>query len=240
MCTVTYLPTGGSGFILTSNRDEAVERQAALPIERYVVNNKTLYYPKDPKEGGTWIAKGDNFTLCLLNGAFEPHQLAAAYRKSRGLVLLDFFNYESPSDFVARYDFTGIEPFSLIFVWHRPQLPGLCELKWDGEKAHHLNHDASLPHIWSSVTLYAEPVRKQREAWFDDWVNKNPVFTKDSILMFHHFGGTGDRENDLVINRNKKRTVSISCINTISESEAELIYEDVINKRTYTSRIIRP
>lgn len=239
MCTVTYLPQSSSCFILTSNRDEDINRAIALPIAKYIINDVQVYFPKDPKAGGTWIAAGSNgFTVCLFNGAFVAHKSTGNYRKSRGLVLLDFFNYENQYDFIAQYDFSNIEPFSLVFVKHQNNKLGLCELKWDGSKAHHLNHDSSLPHIWSSVTLYSEEIIKEREQWFYDWVSKNEVFTKDGILMFHHFGGSGDKENDIVMNRSTKKTVSICSINKRSEVETEMVYEDVINKRMYSNKII--
>ncbi len=239
MCTVTFLPQKDNCFILTSNRDEDTSRQIAMPVEKYIINNIQVYYPKDPKAGGTWIASGSNgFTVCLFNGAFEAHQPKGNYRKSRGLVVLDFFNYKNQYDFIAQYDFSNIEPFSIVFVKHQNNTIGLCELKWDGEKTYHLNHDASLPHIWSSATLYTEEVIKQREVWFNDWVNNNEVFTKDNILMFHHFGGSGDKENDLVMNRSQKKTVSICCINKRNSVETEIVYEDVLNKKLYKNKII--
>ena len=239
MCTVTYLPQNGNCFILTSNRDEDVLRDIALPTNKYSINDIQVYFPKDPKAGGTWIANGSNgFTVCLFNGAFKRHTSTGNYRKSRGLVLLDFFKYQNQYDFIEQYDFTNIEPFSLVFVKHQDNRIGLCELKWDGERTHHLNHDSSLPHIWSSVTLYSEEVIKQREVLFSEWVKKNENFTKESILMFHHFGGCGNIENNLVMNRISKRTVSICSINKRNEAEIEIVYEDVINKKVYTNKIL--
>ena len=239
MCTVTYLPQNGNCFILTSNRDEDVLRDIALPTNKYSINDIQVYFPKDPKAGGTWIATGSNgFTVCLFNGAFKRHTSTGNYRKSRGLVLLDFFKYQNQYDFIEQYDFTNIEPFSIVFVKHQNNKVGLCELKWDGEKTHHLTHDSLLPHIWSSATLYSEEVIKQREVLFNEWVKKNEIFTKESILMFHHFGGCGNIENNLVMNRISKRTVSICSINKRNEAEIEIVYEDVINKKVYTNKIL--
>lgn len=239
MCTVTYLPQNNKGFILTSNRDEDIARQIALPVTKYVINNKSIYFPKDPNAGGTWIATGSNgFTVCLLNGAFKAHTSSGNYKRSRGLVVLDFFNYTSQYDFIEQYDFSNIEPFTLIFVKHSNNTISICELRWDGKKTHHTNYDASLPHIWSSVTLYSDEVIHQRQNWFNDWVKNNSIFTRDAILMFHHFGGNGDNQNDIVINRPTKKTVSICCINKINTTDTEIIYEDVINKKFYSSKII--
>jgi hypothetical protein len=239
MCTVTYIPQARNSFILTSNRDEDVTRPAALPVGKYLVGGQTVYFPKDPKAGGTWIASGSGgFTVCLLNGAFEPHEPKNTYKKSRGLVLLDFFNYASQYDFIAQYDFSGIEPFTLIFVHHRRNDTGLCELRWDGQTVQHINRDASLPHIWSSVTLYSHTVIKQRETWFNEWIKQNNHITKESVLTFHRFGGTGDRENDLVMSRSQKKTVSICCITKTCPDETEVVYEDLIHKKTYSNKII--
>ena len=239
MCTVTYLPQVGNSFILTSNRDEDVYREVALPVNKYTTDKNWIYYPKDQKAGGTWIASGSNgFTVCLLNGAFNAHQTTGNYKKSRGLVVLDFFNYTSQYDFINEYDFLGIEPFTLIFVKHHSETNiGLCELRWDGVKTHHSNYDASLPHIWSSVTLYSNDVIQQRQTWFNTWVNNN-VFTKESILMFHNLGGNGDKENDLIINRNQKKTVSICCIQRFNANETDITYVDVVNTKLYTAKIL--
>jgi len=239
MCTVTYLPQSNNSFILTSNRDEDTLRQIALPPSKYKINDVTIYYPKDPKAGGTWIATGANgFTVCLLNGAFTKHAPTNNYRKSRGLVLLDFFSFENQYDFIAQYNFTNIEPFSLIFVKHKNNKVGLCELKWDGIKAHHISHDSSLPHIWSSVTLYSKEVVNLREQWFNEWIKENDTFTKESILMFHRFGGLGSKDNDLVMKNGNKKTVSICSINKISEVVTEITYEDLVNKKVSSNVII--
>ena len=240
MCTVTYLPVNKREFILTSNRDEDASRATALPIMEYKINNRTVFFPKDQQANGTWIAydvKG--YTLCLLNGAFQPHVRKKAYRKSRGLMLLDFYNFCEPEDFANQYDFTGIEPFTLIMAYSCSDTETvlLYELKWDELKATLIKHDSSLPLIWSSVTLYTPEVIQARGIWFNNWLEKHTTYTKDDILFFHHFAGTGTTENDLVINRGNKKTVSICCINKYL-SHTEIIYEDIVNKKFYKNKII--
>ena len=240
MCTVTYLPVNKKEFILTSNRDEDILRQSALPISEYQVQNKTVFYPKDPKANGTWIAYGlHGFTLCLLNGAVHPHIKKGEYVKSRGLVLLDFYTYNDPEIFANQYDFTGIEPFTLIMAYSCVETNKvlLYELKWDEVNAKLINHDSSLPHIWSSVTLYSQEIISQRESWFNSWLGNNEGCSVDDILFFHHFGGSGSTENDLVINRGNKKTVSICCI-CKKDMFTEIIYEDLVNRKRYKNRVI--
>ena len=60
MCTVTYLPLQDNGFILTSNRDEAIVRKISLPPAKYTINNTSVFFPKDQEANGTWIATSSN------------------------------------------------------------------------------------------------------------------------------------------------------------------------------------
>ena len=240
MCTVTYLPFNEREFILTSNRDEDILRPRALPVQEYKIHNRTVFFPKDQKANGTWIAydvKG--FTLCLLNGANVPHVVKDTYKKSRGIMLLDFYLYNEPEDFVEQYDFSGIEPFTLIMAYSCSDTNKvrLYELKWDENKTELIKHDSSLSQIWSSVTLYAPEVISQRKNWFNVWLQKHTAYSVDEILFFHHFGGVGTTENDLIINREHKKTVSICCINK-NLSHTEIIYEDILNTKLYKIKVI--
>ncbi len=240
MCTVTFLPVSNNEFILTSNRDEDVDRPTALPVLEYTINNKTIYYPKDAKANGTWIAYDTSgYTLCLLNGGFKAHTPKSNYKISRGLMLLNFFDYNDPNRFAEEYDFNGIEPFTLIMAYACSETKSIIlnELKWNEIKATLTKYDSSLPQIWSSVTLYSANVIEQRLHWFNNWLSNNDTYTADGILFFHHFAGDGKAHNDLIINRGNKKTVSITCIDK-KLSHTEITYEDIINKKLYKNKII--
>src|SRR5579871_6575106 len=128
MCTVTYLPTP-TGYILTSNRDEALVRKPAEIPDSVAIGNCQVLFPRDGEAGGTWIATADNGrTVCLLNGAFTRHKHNPPYRKSRGLVVLDFFTLPNAKAFADSYDLTGIEPFTILVI----EKSMLYELRWDG------------------------------------------------------------------------------------------------------------
>ncbi len=240
MCTVTFLPQGKNGFILTSNRDESIERASALPVKEYFLDNKKLYFPKDQHANGTWIVSEINgYTLCLLNGGFEKHESKPPYKKSRGLMVLDFYSHENVIDFVNHYDFDGIEPFTLIFVYACPKNNKryLHELRWNGQLTTLSHLDASLPHIWSSATLYTKEVIEARKTWFDAWIQNNKNYTSEDILFFHHFGGNGSQQNDLIMNRASKKTVSITCFNK-NDHHTDIIYEDLVNQKRYQTKVI--
>jgi hypothetical protein len=175
MCTVSFLPLAAKQFILTSNRDEAIKRPSALPFAEYRIHNKIVYFPKDQKANGTWIAHDLNgLTLCLLNGAFEKHTIKKNYRLSRGLMLLDVYRFSSPNDFIELYDFNDIEPFTLIIIDPIVFPLSLKELRWDGSQTHVKVLDASRPKIWSSATLYTNETRQLRECTHN---KKSSTFT---------------------------------------------------------------
>lgn len=207
MCTVTYVPAP-DGFVLTHNRDEAPYR-SSKEVSETQNGSKTLIYPRDTKAGGTWIATTPTgeITVCLLNGAFEKHHHEPPYRRSRGLVLLDFLDVQNTQDFYEHYDLQGIEPFTLLaFSLHKVE-----EFRWDGIQRHLKNLPYDQTHFWCSATLYPAPMRARREQVFRDWLPKHPHPTPDDLLALHQNGQVGDPENDFVMNRAEKvKTVSIT------------------------------
>ena len=151
MCTVTFLPYKEEGYILTSNRDEKLTRPSASMPEVHKKKKYQLVFAKDPIGGGTWIAVDDRGnSVCLLNGAFEPHESRYPYRHSRGLIVLDYFKYRDLEDFTENYNLDKIEPFTLVIVWGNR----LFELKWDGEITYSSELPYDQPRIWSSVQSF--------------------------------------------------------------------------------------
>ena len=111
MCTVSFVRSGDK-TIITSNRDEEVLRPAIAP-KNYLINNKKIIFPKDPRAGGTWYAvDAQANVLVLLNGAAEKHLWNPPYRKSRGLIVLDLMGSDSPLQTWQTIDLDNIEPFT--------------------------------------------------------------------------------------------------------------------------------
>jgi len=218
MCTITYLPLSSSSFILTSNRDEGRYRKIALPPDKYAVHGVDVYFPKDMDAYGTWFAAAKKFTLCIMNGAFHPHQHNPPYRLSRGIMLLDFFLYNNVHDFVT------------LLIFEQSAETTIHEIRWDEKQIYTAIKDATVPLIWSSAQLYPKEVILQREEWFAAWLQANKEFTMDRIINFHKTGGTGDSNTDLLMNRDGKVfTVSITSV-LRSNNENIMRYEDMISK----------
>src|SRR5215216_6452651 len=115
MCTVSYVPLKNKEFILTSNRDENPLRVTHDPGDATTIQDSgTIISPRDSKAGGSWIGMSANGKIaCLLNGAFKKHHHNPPYSRSRGLVLMEYFSYNSAMEFHNKVKLEGVENFTL-------------------------------------------------------------------------------------------------------------------------------
>lgn len=235
MCTVSFVNNNGV-VIITSNRDEKVIRPGAIVPRNYGHNGKNIMYPKDSKAGGTWFAMDENGTvLVLLNGGITKHNPVLPYRKSRGLIALEIIAHNSPKDFWKQIDLDNIEPFTLVLY----QEEVLFELIWDGSVKRMTQLDESQNHIWSSVTLYPDEVRKERAAWFFDFLkDKNEISALD-MLDFHRNTHSDDTQNGLIINReNTMKTLSVTQT-VIEQNKGVMKYYDLVKTEDFSTSFIR-
>lgn len=225
MCTVSFVPTP-NGIIITSNRDEDSRRSAIPPVlEKY--DGFELAYPKDPKSGGTWIAIKNTGTVgVLLNGAFENHIKKPHYAYSRGLILLKILKANNREKAFDELDLTNIENFTLVLYVAKK----LISYVWDGETKHKEIKNQSIPHIWSSATLYPKNIRLEREKWFSHWLTNSKNFLQSDVIDFHKNAGKDDVENSLVMKRiNHLQTVSITSVE-ISATAINMRHENLISQ----------
>ncbi|WP_421919946.1 NRDE family protein [Marinifilum sp.] len=232
MCTLTYIPLGENNFVFTTNRDEDPKRNA-LPPDSYFYNNIEYIFPKDKTSQGTWMLCSKKYSICLLNGAFAKHKHNPPYKMSRGLLVLEYANYKSVSEFVLKFQFQGIEPFTMLVLGYENKL-SLEEIRWDGSSIHYKKLDAKKTEIWSSSTLYDKLAQEMRKKWFTDF-NIEKDLNSECILRFHKNAGKEDAYNGLVMNRKGKiKTTSITQI-VLDNSEVRMMYED-LDKNEVTER----
>lgn len=227
MCTLTYIPSA-DGVILTSNRDEHDSRgDTKFPVEQEI-NGLKVFFPQDPKAGGTWIACASNQSVAvLLNGAFEKHKHRPPYRKSRGLILLDFFKYDSVNDFKNKYNLIDIEPFTIVYIKKDKGNRGI-EFRWDGARKYVTEINAEVAHIWSSATLYSPEIILERQHWFSELLSAGNI-SPEQMLHFHEFGGKSDLNNNFKMDRgNGLRTISISQI-IIEDQQSKFEYRNLVS-----------
>lgn len=237
MCTVSYIPKK-QGFILTSSRDENPSRGVALLPQRYELLDTSIFCPKDPASGGTWLLTSeDNYTLCLLNGAFVAHAKQANYRHSRGQVPLDFFKYDNEVEFIHKYDFLGLEPFTLLIL-HYALTTTFTVLRWDGMHKHVEVLDSRKSHVFSSATLYTSDVQELRGQWLSEYLLDKKNISITQMAYFHTHTHMEDSYNGLRINRGETlKTVSVCSID-YNPIRTKILYYDLIKNKQFSYRIL--
>lgn len=233
MCTVTFIPAADRVY-LTSNRDEKQGRSPAMAPAVYDFPSGKILFPKDADAGGTWIAAHENGNaIVFLNGGWICHTPQPPYRKSRGLILLDLINSAMPYHSFLSLPLNNIEPFTAV-IWEDGRL---YECRWDGTQKYEKVLDATMPHIWSSVTLYNEEVINKRRRWFESWLRGQEIPLQEEILHFHQFTGDGDERNDLMMNRDGKVfTVSVTSL-AITGHAIDIHYLDLKNNQTFAQEL---
>ena len=225
MCTVSYVCSNGK-IIITSNRDEQVERPATAP-QNFLVNQKNIIFPKDPKAGGSWFAIDEEANvLVLLNGAAEKHVWNPPYRRSRGLILLDIISSPIPLEHWESIDLNEIEPFTLVLYAAQK----LYQLRWNGDGKECIKLDEKGPHIWSSSTLYTVEAHQKHIGWFNQFLDTKPTVEENEMFNFHRYTEETDGNEGLVINRNEKlKTLSITQV-VIDKNKISMVHHDLVEK----------
>lgn len=228
MCTVTFVPVE-RGLILTSSRDEKIQRGVASPPSVYSFAGIELLFPKDADAGGTWIAIKDHQNAAvLLNGAFTNHKPEPPYKESRGLILLRILSGDDPVRYFRDIDLSLIEPFTLVLI----QDMHLFECRWNGRKKYCRELDKARRQIWSSATLYDEAAQEQRRSWFQDWSEQMFYPSVKDIFCFHRFSGAAEQENAICMKRGLIGTVSITSI-FLSTEAAVMDHFDIGENKAY-------
>lgn len=239
MCTISFIPhpENNEFFILTDNRDEAVNRPAVFP-RIYSELDTQLFYPKDKRAGGTWFGiSRHKRAMALMNGAFTRHKRKETYRKSRGIVVKELLAAPDLKQAIKDYDFDDIEPFfGLIFSWAGQR--EIFELIWDGEQAYLHAKDPNEAHIWSSAMTYSEEQHQKRVVMFEEFLKENgqsPALP-DLIWEFHHIRGTEEDEG-IIIERGFLQTTSISQFQYFGEEEMSFRHENLITEEEQENMI---
>ena len=226
MCTVTIFYRGHNDFVLTSNRDEAPNRTSISP-RVYEEDGLKMMYPKDELAGGTWIGVSEkNRMICLLNGGFTKHKRKESYQFSRGLIVKQLLASDNVVDFINKYDFEHVEPFTIVIADWNEGLKFL-ELVWDGKESHF----SKLPletKIWSSSTLYSEEMKMKRHKWFEDFLNDNEL-NSETVLEFHSTE-TDNKDFGIVMDRGFVKTTSITQIEK-NNGLIRMVYHDLVQDK---------
>lgn len=220
MCTMVYIPYGGTS-ILASLRDESPLRYPAEPPAVFDGAETRYIMPLDPQGGGSWAGVNDGMSaVILLNGAFEKHVSSPPYRMSRGVIVKGILDSKMPVLEWMLMPMDDIEPHTLIVLSDGQ----LFRLTWDGAQKHRIALDTTIHHIFSSATLYNEEARLNRQHLFDNWIAMRPPVNQLSLLNF--FNSVEDKNNGFIIDRDgKMKTLSYSFISLDKESPVFHYYD---------------
>lgn len=225
----------GDKSIITSNRDEKSTRPSSFLPELYSINNKKLYFPKDPQSGGTWFAIDETGNVAvLLNGSFEKHDSLGYYLRSRGLILLDIISESDLLRTWEKIDLKGIEPFTIVILIDKH----LFQLNWDYSQKYTCELDSDENHIWSSVTLYNDEAIKQREEWFNVFQAQNRFPDENEMRDFHLNTHSHDSQNGLVINREDIVLTQSVTQAVIEKNRVSLFYHDILKSSDFSKSFI--
>jgi transport and Golgi organization protein 2 len=149
MCTISFLPNT-HGFYLAMNRDEKLDRFAALPPTIVDLESCRAVFPSEPT-GGTWISANDaGVCLALINW----HRVERKPKNdvvSRGEVvraLAGKSDADDIADGVAKLPLRKLRPFRLIAIVPWEKL--VTEWRWDLECLTVRDHKWGPQHWFSS------------------------------------------------------------------------------------------
>lgn len=186
MCTATYLPVNKHDFILTSSRDEKLERIANATLIEKRSGNSTIVYPEDPLSNGSWVGCSSNgIAGCLLNGAFGKYKRTPPYKKSRGVVFIEILESLGSTKFFTPEYLKNIEPFTLVIVKFHVQQRYVQELRWDGLQIHNLTIDSESQHLWASAVLFDDQAIKDKKKNFSQFLHKTEKPSPEDIIGLH-------------------------------------------------------
>jgi Transport and Golgi organisation 2 len=233
MCTVSVVPIK-NGLVFTFSRDEKPERHTPHFMVHDQLAHKKIYYAKDSKAGGTWFAADSLGNAAMLfNGAFNKHEKQAAYKKSRGIILLQLVSANNMLRFYEEENLEGVEPFSILLF----EADKLSRLTWDGTAKHISPLLKETSYIFSSATLYDEMIQQQRRLWLAEFFTQQQQITGHAIFQFHSYYKKEDKQNGLIIERpGGCSTLSISQLIVTTEA-AEIKHLDLKTGEEYQQQI---
>ena len=149
MCTVSFLPNT-QGFYLAMNRDEKLDRFAALAPRIVDVGIRRAIFPREPT-GGTWISANDaGVCLALINWhrvAREPkHDVVSRGEVVRALAAKS--SADEIADRVGKLPLRKLRPFRLITIV--PSERHVIEWRWNLERLTMRDHQWQRQHWFSS------------------------------------------------------------------------------------------
>jgi hypothetical protein len=172
----------------------------------------------------------------LLNGGRKGENATTTGKRSRGVLLNEYWRNPEPIDFLRSIDFSDYQAFTLILAAQN----SLFVVSWNGREPLLQQLNPAEAWIWSSSTLYPTEIQQQREVWFQEWLKSEPNTTNwESVWNFHIHTRSEDAENGLRIRRpDGKQTVSINSV-WVEADFLRMRYLDLVQHHDAASETVR-
>lgn len=187
MCTVTFFPVDGKGYMLAMNRDESRKRATAFPPAVGKSNGIRFIRPVDGDEKGTWIGINENkLAFCLVNW-FQAYSRDDSDRhfKTRGGIIPGLMSYGSIAECDSRLseiDLRQYRPFRLLGFQADPLR--VMQWRWNGAMLNHKTESLQ-PNIWTSSGYDADGVHRSRRKVFEQFLESHPAPTPQQLRDLH-------------------------------------------------------
>jgi hypothetical protein len=149
MCSVSFLPNA-EGFYLAMNRDEKLDRFAALAPRVLNLSSRRAVFPREPT-GGTWISANDaGICLALINW-YRVEREPTRDIISRGQVVRELAAKPSADEIatgVMKLSLRKLRPFRLIAIVPSEKI--VTEWRWNLEWLTMRTHEWQRQHWFSS------------------------------------------------------------------------------------------
>lgn len=226
MCSLSIVTTIEGYTVFTHNRDETVIRQlSANTLEKKIINERYAVMPIDPVSQGTWIGSNGFISAALLNGFQSPHIKKISYSKSRGTIIPTLLAFDSIDEFICKFSFKGMEPFTLIAL--QDQL--LMEIGWDEFQLHTNVLNKETFTFYSSYTLYDQATINNRKTHMIAYL-KNKKITSDLLLGYHILSGQDHNQYLNVSFTDHLKTVSLTQL--ILNTQPKIKYKSLLDQST--------
>ena len=161
----------------------------------------------------------------LISFSISAQVKSTKKKKPKGIIVKNILSADDGVFYINNFDFTVVEPFTLILVDYLDALEAY-ELVWDGVEKY-FNKLTQEPKIWSSSTLYTQDMKEMRKDWFSNWLNKQNGFKQENIIDFHNNDELGTSETSVKMKREFVETVSITSVKK-EGSKVDISYIDVL------------
>ena len=219
-------------FSLWFNRDESIERSAAIPPATYLENKVSCLMPIDPDANGTWMVANEfGLVVCLLN-LYEAQGGVSSKTNSRGLLVRSLASCENLTSARGKLEEllqSQYRAFSLVVfdVKSRKEL----SLQWNGKKLKNLDLETS---FFSSSSWNTEEVIKMRQNKYISEVIDGEMKHHD----FHRLEWQGEERSSPFMTREVTRTVSVTAVH-VSHQDLKMNYFERLSSTEHKAVIPR-